>query len=316
MKKIYQHLLLLIIVFFILLQITLITNMFASASFFKKLKSNIDVNWSEEETEKPLVPRNEIRSLNLTVSYNIDWGGDYSYGLFVGYVGQNKKALINMKVTESSEWCVANLKQARVGAPILENRSETTAVLNIILLDDAPAYGEGYVKIEASIPDTALIDSFSKEFTLNFDAGYYPTIDIQLPESNSKQIDPTESAVFPIEIENLGNARTQVLFEILNVPKGWTIAITDNVVLNEMEGSTATAYLTINPPQNTGYHYDEQNIEVKIIPVRADNPLDQGDPLYQTFLVQSRGFSTPGFESIIFICAFLIVLFIFYLKKK
>jgi hypothetical protein len=119
-----------------------------------------------------------------------------------------------------------------------------------------------------------------------------------------------DTAIFPILIENLGNARTVVLLNVVSVPKDWNAIITSQVTLEEGAGSTATAYLVIKPPKGFGYHYDEQTIKISMQPVKADDYSKKGEITYESFLVQSRGFSTPGFDAIAFIGALAVVLLI------
>jgi hypothetical protein len=52
-------------------------------------------------------------------------------------------------------------------------------------------------------------------------------------------------------------------------------------------------------------------------PVDADDYSKKGEITYETFLVQSRGFSTPGFETIVFLGAFaLTLLIVIYIRKR
>jgi len=279
------------------------------------LNSNVDVVWGEKDTVKPVVPRDEIRKLNLTVKYKVDWGGDFAYGALVSYCKGDVNALIKLKITDYSPWCTANLGSSVVPTHLTTGLAQSSVFLNLQLRDDAPAYGEGYVKIHASVPAMGLIGGFEKEFTLDFIAGYLPRIDVNLPEGTTKRIGPMDSAVFPIEISNMGNARTTVFFKIEEIPKGWTVAVTDEITLGESEGKL-TAYLTAIPPKGFGYHYDKKTIMVKLTPARAEDLTNLGEPLYVTVIVESRGFSTPGFESILFIGALLAVVLIIKLKKK
>ena len=125
-----------------------------------------------------------------------------------------------------------------------------------------------------------------------------------------------DTAQFTIEVENLGNARTVVLFEVVDVPTDWNALITSQIILEEKTGSKATAYLVVKPPKNFGYHFDEKTIKISMKPVKADDYSKVGEILYEDFLIQSRGFSTPGFESILFVGALFAVLLVFTLRKK
>jgi hypothetical protein len=78
--------------------------------------------------------------------------------------------------------------------------------------------------------------------------------------------------------------------------------------LRKAKGLARTAYLVIKPPKNFGYHNDEKTITISMQPVKYDDYSKKGEITYATFLVESRGFSTPGFESIAFIGALAVVL--------
>jgi hypothetical protein len=125
-----------------------------------------------------------------------------------------------------------------------------------------------------------------------------------------------DTVTFPIEVENMGNARTTVSFTIDNVPEGWIAVVTDEITLYAGKGSKGTAYLTIKPPKGFGYHNDDRSIIVTMTPARAEDLRNQGEPRTVTVIVESRGFSTPGFESILFIGALLAVVLLIKLKKK
>ncbi|MCX5798011.1 MAG: hypothetical protein NTU90_00320 [Proteobacteria bacterium] len=107
------------------------------------LNSNIDVVWGEKDTVKPVVPRDEIRKLNLTIKYKVDWGRDFAYGALVGYSDQEKNALIKLKVTDHSPWCTVNLESELVPTPLTTGLTQSSVYLNLQIRDDAPAYGEG-----------------------------------------------------------------------------------------------------------------------------------------------------------------------------
>jgi hypothetical protein len=93
--------------------------------------------------------------------------------------------------------------------------------------------------------------------------------------------------------------------------------VTDQVVLEEPAGSSATAYLVIKPSHSFGYHNEEASIQVSMQPVYADDFSKKGEITTQTFLVESRGFSTPGFEMILFLSAVgaIMIVLSFYRKR-
>ncbi len=286
-----------------------------SAGTLVNLSHATNISWSTaNDTQEPLVPRGEMRQLELKIEYYVT-AGPVGKALF-NLLYNNRQVNIRLEIVEKSSWCTASLAKSTVHATTSMDHREYSTYLNIQVDDDAPAYSLGYIKIKATVDAIGPIDAFVEEFDLNFQPAYLPMINNELTEGNSKKIAPLGTAVFPIEIENMGNARTKVFLNVENIPEGWIAIVTDEVTIDEGKGSKATAYLTIKPPKGFGYHYNEESIRVSLTPARAENIQDKGAKTYVTVIVESRGFSTPGFESIIFIGALLAVAMIFKLKRK
>lgn len=289
----------------------------ASAGLIFNLQSVINVNWGAHELDKPVVPRGMLRTLTLEITHTVTHGL-LGKGLLAGLAGAPVN--INIEVIETPTWCTANLN---VGSVVVQVKpsgesSKVNTTLTMQVADDAPALGLGYIKIRATAQKSGVfISGYQNDFTLSFIPDYKPLISPHLPEANTKDIGPMDTAVFPIEIENLGNARTIVFLNVTSVPKDWVAAVTSNIILEEGAGSKTTAYLTVRPPKSFGYHYDEVPIKISMQPVMADDTSKVGTIYYETFIVQSRGFSTPGFEAIAFIGAIAIVfLIVAYFRKR
>jgi hypothetical protein len=286
----------------------------SSAGIFLNLQSVISVSWSGNQTADPVVPRGAIRPVDIEVSYVVTRG---LLGQGVLAVYQGKQAFVKIEIVESSSWVTATLQTETVAFPISEEVNTRQTIVSFQVSENAPAYGLGFIRIRASIGRIAgIIEGFDQTFTLNFVPSYKPLIDPSLPETNTMEIGPMDSAVFPIEVENLGNARTIVFFEVINVPENWNAVITSQVTLDEAIGASSTAYLVVKPDKGFGYHFEERTIKISMTPARADNLADQGETLFETFLVQSRGFSTPGFETILLIAAILIIGILVKKKKR
>jgi len=284
-----------------------------SAGPLFNLQSVVNVSWGNE-TNQPVVPRGELRQLDLTVTHSVTRG---ALGKFLLQLYENTQITIDLVITDTPSWCTATLSQGTISTTVVADTVTTrTTQLSLQVADNAPAYGLGYVKIKATARKIAVIQGYEQEFTLSFIPDYKPLIKPSLPETNSKEIGPMDTAVFPITIENLGNARTVVLLNVVSVPKDWNAVITSQLTLEEGSGSTGTAYLVVKPPKGFGYHYDEQTIRISMQPVKADQPSKKGEIYYESFLVQSRGFSTPGFEAIGFIGALAIVMLTIFIIRK
>jgi hypothetical protein len=260
--------------------------------------------------------------LNITVEYRIETGEYFGKGALIGYKDEKTAlALVDLFVVETPSWCSAVLERSRLAlnlGEIIRSGSGTQNVRLYLAVDeDAPSFTDGYVKINVSTGRLGLLRGSQEEFKLTFTPSFNPKIKVDIPELNTKRIGPDEKAIFPIQIENVGNARTLVLFEVQNIPDGWTATVSNEIVLDETKGSKDTAYLTVIPPSDLGYHYEEATIGVLITPVRAEDLTDIGEPLYSNFIIQNRGFTGSGSEQILFylIILFIIILVAFYIIK-
>jgi hypothetical protein len=278
----------------------------ASAGLIFNLQSVLTVEWSANQTQQPVIPRGALRALDIAISHTITHGV-FGQGLLTAYNG--KSIIINVEVIETPSWCTATIGQGTLATTV--RPGETTVVkttLSLQVADNAPAFGLGYIKLKATARKAGLIEGFEQDFTLTFVPDYKPLIQPAYLETNTKTI----------EITNLGNARTVVLLTVVSAPKDWNAIVTDQLILEEGAGSKGTAYLVIKPPKNFGYHNDERTITISMQPVKYDDYSKKGESTTASFLVESRGFSTPGFESIAFIGALAVVLLIitFFRKRK
>ena len=280
-----------------------------SAGLIFNLQSVIGVSWSGNETAEPVVPRGAIRPVGIEVSYVVT-RGVFGRGVIAAYTGKN--AFIKLEIVEHSPWVTATLQTDTIPMPISEEIHYGKTIVSFQVAEDAPAYGLGFIKIRASVEKLGLIDSYDQTFNLNFVPSYKPLIDPNLPSGKSMKIGPMDTAEFPIEIENMGNARTIVYLDVIEetVPEGWNAIVTSQVTLEEAKGSKSTAYLVVKPPKGFGYHQDEVTIKVSMNPVRADDTSQQGTTIYETFLVESQGFSTYGIEMLLPIILIIVVVLI------
>ena len=289
-----------------------------SAGMFVNLSSYLQAGFDASNfTAKPIVPRGELRSLTIYLDYGVNYGGLFkglSELLFKFH--SDRQVNIKLELGDHSPWCTPTLFTDTITTKVGEaEETGLQATLNLKVDIDAPAYGAGFVDLKVSVPKVGMILPYSNTFTLEFNPAYLPLIKPQIQESNTKRIGPMDTAVFPIEIENLGNARTKVKLEVVSgtVPDGWTAIVTDQIILDEAKGSKGIAYLTVKPPKSFGYHDDTSSIVVEMTPERAENPADQGSPERVSVLVESRGISFIGFEVVIIpIIIIIVIIFLVY----
>jgi hypothetical protein len=295
----------------------------SSAGIIVNLSSYARVSYdSKNFSGTPVVPRGELRPLPIVITYGVNFAGFFP-GLanLVFNLYKGRQVNIKLELVKWSPWCTPTLTQGTLTTSVREEEQDLNANINLKVDIDAPAFGSGFVTVRVTCPQVGvMIEKYENEFTLEFDPAYLPLIKPQTMGSNTKRISPMDTAVFPIEIENLGNARTKIKLKIVSVPDGWTAIVTDQIILDEIEGSSGIAYLTIKPPKSFGYHDDTAGIVIEMVPVRAENSLDVGPPERISVLVESRGFSVIGVEAfaipIIFILVIIFLIYYFLIRKR
>jgi hypothetical protein len=303
----------------ILTGIVLISIIFAvapttSAGILFNLQSSLTVGWNS--TIEPLVPRGESKQLKIDITHTVNKG---LLGAAVLQLYAGKMITIQIEVLSTPTWATASLSQGTVSATIGAPGTTQTlsTMLTLAVSENAPALGVGEVKLRATALKAGLVQSFQQDFGLTFQPDYKPLISPAYPDSNTKQIGPMDTATFRIDITNMGNARTRVYLNVVTVPEGWVAIVTDQVTLEEAVGAVGTAYLVVKPPKGFGYHYDEKTITISMQPFKADDESKKGAITPASFLVESRGFSTPGFDAIAFIGALALVMsIIIFIRKR
>ncbi len=323
MKKSHRFLYTIFILQFLFLSIfsTQIQISSAEDASLVKLQSQVLLYWSGEEVSDPVVPRDEIKTVNVTVEYSLKYGAyGFAEGIYENYKGKGAMAMVYLKILETSPGCHVVLRSEIVYLNI-SDQSFFDVPLYIVVDEDAPAFTQGYILIEAKttgLHKSAPVQTDSRIVNLTFTPSYLPYINIDLPDVNTAQISPNEQAVFPIKITNLGNAKTTVILKVGNLPKGWKATVTDEVFLDEFETGSAT--LVIRPPRDFGYHDDAGVVSISLTPARTYNISEKGDPISLSFLVKSKGFFAEGkglFQFVWILIILIIVIFIirFIVKK-
>jgi hypothetical protein len=282
----------------------------SSAALFG-MTSNVKMNYKITENMK-VVPLSGQLSVPINVSYQIE-------GVFAkaweGLLG-SLTATVDIRVKETPQWATALVTPNVVTPDISTTWKSEEAYVHISFDATAQANDPVVIIIEmtASAP-ISRIRSVTKSFEISFTPTFLPIIDVN-PKTVYKEVSPGEIAVFDIELENLGNAETEFLFTVTEVPKTWTASIVSNTKVDStLAGGSGkkTVTLSVTPPYDFGYH--NEIVEVKISVTgryyagKAAGPQETEIPEI-TFQVRNRGFSTPGFDIVIVLIGLISVIFI------
>ena len=293
-----------------------------SAGVIANLESVVNLyDYDKNLTNVAIKPRATGFSTTVTFEYYVTYASGIFNVLGGALLSIHKGRTVVMQVEPFGypEWAtvtVSNWPTVKIQAEEQYPKVTLTVKIN----EDAPAYGEGDIKLRVTILTEGLVEGVETEFGFPFSAGYLPLVQAQFPGGESRQVGPMDTVSIPIELENMGNARTRVNLEVSGVPNGWAATITNDVLIEEGKGSKSTAYLTVKPPKGFGYHDDVASVVIRYTPEMAENPIFVGETRIVDVLIESRGFSIIGIEivliPIIVIVLILFAIYYFVVKKR
>ncbi|MFO7677668.1 MAG: hypothetical protein R6V50_04725 [Thermoplasmatota archaeon] len=301
---------------------------------------HIYIDYNKSILEQLVIPYGEPTEFSITVKADIMGPAEDIVKEFLAK--PPIKLIVGLSIENVPEGCYAS-----VNPPLIEfipqkdltwKPNEANVTLSFTIDQYVPAFSIKNVRLNISAPidrdfeEGGVGESYlglvvkpeAYYFDIPFTVGYQPKLSFSYPKQNVKNISPDETAVFPIEIENWGNAQSNIRIEVEDVPKGWTANIVDNLTLaTNLFGDEAkgTVSLNVKPPIDFGYYENRTIITVKMTSTtRHNNSVLEGEPHYLYFIVQSKGVSTAlpsGSEMIFFIFAsILIIFFVIYLIWK
>ncbi len=279
----------------------------------------IDIVYNDEDVNDPIMPYSEPKVFPIKVKIKIKGPLQHIVSDPKRY-GSNE-FFIDLYMEECPEWCKATIFPPLIKMNVSQNFQSADVDVAITLDKDAPAFEKSELKIRVvSRPmgnKAYVVPEGNKTLTIPFYVGYVPFLAINEIEGNHKVIGPNEMANFPLEIINLGNDATDIKTDFLTVPEGWNVEVIELLTLDQYLGKSykKTLNLAIKPPDSFGYHEDREVIEISITPSSNKDSNMTGESYILSFVVHSRGFSTPGFEGILVILSIIIVLFIFRFKN-
>lgn len=230
---------------------------------------------------------------------------------------------VDLSIKNSPSWATARISPNVVNPDISTSWSGEEAYVHVSFNEDSPAHETAIFAIEmhVRVPGAfGRVREATKTAEISFVPSYLPIIDAT-PQSTYKEISPGEILTFNIDLENLGNAETEFIFSVIDVPDGWSASIISNTkVGSRVDGKdpTKTVKLFVQAPYGFGYHNEREDIRISVKGryfAGGAGVLETED--YEiTFTVRNRGFSTPGFEAAFTLFALVGIALIVKKRKK
>jgi len=273
------------------------------------------VEYNESLLKDPIIPYSDPITIPITVKTKVTGPADDIVVDKLGPDGIKYELIVYLSIDEVPEGCHASIAPPLLKSYVTSDFTYSNATISLTLNKELPASAEKKIVVRMAtnrIGSKATLvkaRNFTKE--IPFTVGYLPQLSFTYPDGNVKNIEPDETAYFTMEIQNWGNGITKVNTEIVDIPEGWLTKIVQNTTLGTYQLGTnnkKTISLNVKPPVGFGYHEDRAVIKVKMTPVYFEDQEIKGEPHYLYFIVQSKGFSTPGFEMITLLFAFIFIM--------
>lgn len=185
---------------------------------------NGTIDYDKDAAQDPILPLTMIKTIPLTVTTTIS--GPYSQEILPYYEADKTKLFADIYVVKTPEWCTASIIPSKFTIPIsLNNIAPVNFTLNVGVKENASANFEGIITVKLTIHGIGAIETGIFYEDIAFKPGYLPFLKTDVSKDTFELIGPGDTANFDIEIENLGNAKTQVTCNVLGVPEGWTANI-------------------------------------------------------------------------------------------
>jgi hypothetical protein len=314
-----------LLTFVTILPTTIAEDEYKKSGIFIYMGQYLHLSFDSNDTNTPIMPRGELRTINISITYGVSFAGLLS-GLsrFMFAFHRGKQVNINLKIDDSSPWCTPTLTQSILITQVSDEEQELDTTLNLRVDPYAPAYESGFIKINASVEPIkslfglrTIIDGYHNDYTIEFTPGYNPDIEIDISGGDQIIIKPYNETKIPIEITNLGNDRTNVKAVVENISESWDVSI-ENVLFDI--GETEQTYLIIT----ADHRFKEKELKLIFTPARAENANDVGEPYsISIFLINDGTYKEEenigANTSILFGIIFIIILFLIFLliiKKR
>jgi len=275
----------------------------------------IKVEYNRDNITKPIVPLETARKIPLIIKHKVT--GNYAEYITNILRGQDATARIRIDIHDKPDWCNVVAIPDFSATTLNTEWSSVNTSLYITVDEMAPAFTEEEITIRVR-SDTiygGVPIVITPEFFIDipFKSGYAPILKTNTPGGTVKKTTPGETVYFDIDLENLGNGKTTIFTDVLEKPDGWDVNIVSNTTLGTKrlnDDFEKKVTLAVYPPYDFGYHDEREVIKISILPTYYDNSSIMGNENILSFVVESKGFSTPGFESIsIFMIVFVLILF-------
>ena len=286
------------------------------------LESIVEFSVNEDDMNQIIKPLSEQSRIGVNVTYSISGtGAELAEKRF-----KDMPAQMYVSVESTEEWLTAVCSENVFNPKITTDGDTVSFDLLVTANDNTPAYSNGIIIVNIEIkekmtPIAYKIKGLESSYNVSITPGYLGALDIS-SNNTYYRVTPYVEETIPVKIENLGNGKTEVFFNVKIVPDSWNVNITKSLIIDSRfsdEESTETVPLKVTP-SNIFNESGKQNIDLEISYryYQSEDDEEHYDDVYtQTFTFEDDGSykeadNGEGLDNIQIMGIFAFVLLIFF----
>ncbi|MEF8878928.1 MAG: hypothetical protein V5A64_00875 [Candidatus Thermoplasmatota archaeon] len=267
----------------------------------------VKISYDKSVANDLLLPVDQSKSIPIFMNFSVS--GTYDDEM-MPYL-EDEGVFVDLKIVEKPDYCTATISPKKTTFYIKKGGATYNASLALSINERGHALSVGTIKIQVDVNGIGSINNATITDEIQFIPGYLPLLELDTKQSKKKVV-AGEIADFEVNIKNRGNAISDISFMVVDKPEGWKVQLPDDLEVDLESNVTISA----RGPKTFGFHNDRGIIKVKVIPSHYKNESLEGKDYFLSFIVQSEGFSTPGFGSFTLLLGLLAVISIFRYRKK
>lgn len=203
-------------------------------------------------------------------------------------------------VAEDPNIMVTGLRELRLSAsPCMTDPTGTAnaaADYHVVANRDALALQAWSVQVTARADPAAsgmgLGAALSANASFPVVVEYFGLILVQAPITMDEAA-PGHPALFHIDLQNRGNARSEVRFDVVGVAEDWQVQLPDSLVLGPPGSGNEQATASVSATGNRSGVWTNREAPFTLVVTPVSDEGAAGDPSEVSFLARTRGASTP-----------------------
>lgn len=160
-----------------------------------------------------------------------------------------------------------------------------------------------------AIGNQAAVPAAEAKITQQFLVGYFPLVQAKV-DTKIAEAGPQKSIPYNIQLENKGNAQTQITFSLgTPEPEGskWNPILPEVLILDSTGDPggklSDTAQFSVATPFKNGWNNEEKSFQVVMLPTAATDASKAGNVITANVLARVRGIYVPALEPVLLIGA-------------